>query len=359
MPDSGTTAVPDLVGLPQSAAEAKLKSVGLVVGTVTTASSSNVPKGNVSSADPAAGTPVSPGSPVNLEVSGGPAGAPAGGPPQVAVPNVIGRTRGAAEAMLKSAGLVVGAVKTQHSHEVPADGISSTNPAPGTSVSSGSSVDLELSSGPEPDWTQYIQPTLLGLLGLLILAGIIYAVIEPSGVILGRLREKDAARGLITFLIAVATVGIAIILAISTLVLSEGDAGDKRFDRGKQVLSVMIGVLGTIVGFYFGSETTSPKQGTPTEQIQTSPPKITTTTLPDGAVNKPFPSTTLQTTGLTPPLKWSVTPALPAGLTLDATTGTISGTPTAAIQKTPFKFTVTDSSAPAVSSTVDLKLEIK
>jgi hypothetical protein len=355
MPDSETIAVPDLVGLSQSAAESKLKGAGLVVGTVTTASSTTVPIGSVSSAKPAAGTLVSLGSLVSLEVSGG----PTAGSAQVAVPNVIGRTRGAAEAMLKSAGLVIGAVKTQHSQEVPADGVSSTYPDAGTSVSSGSAVDLELSSGPEPNWTQYIQPILLGLLGLVMLAGIIYAVTEPSGVILGRLKERDAARGLITFLIAVATVGIAVILAISTLVLSEGDAGDKRFDRGKQVLSVMIGVLGTIVGFYFGSETTSPKQVTPTEQADTSAQRITTTELPDGAVNKPYPSTILQTTRLTPPLKWSVTPALPAGLTLDATTGTISGTPTVAISKTIFKFTVTDTSAPAVTSRVDLKLEIK
>jgi Putative Ig domain len=226
-------------------------------------------------------------------------------------------------------------------------------------VSPGSSVDLEISSGPEPNWTQYIPTALFGLLGLLILAGIVYAVTEPSGVILGRLKEREAARGLITFLIAIATVGIAVILAISTLILSEGDAGDKRFDRGKQVLSVLIGVLGTIVGFYFGSETTIPKQLTPTEQAQTSGLKITTTTLPDGAVNKPYPFTALLTTGLTPPLKWSVTPALPTGLTLDATTGTISGTPSAAMPKTTFKFTATDSAAPAVTVTPDLKLAIK
>ncbi len=350
MPNSGTIEVPDLIGLPQSAAEAKLKSAGLVVGTVTTASSGTTPTGNVSSANPAAGSLVSPGSAVNLEVSSG---------VSVTVPNVIGRTRGAAEGMLKSAGLVVGAVKTKHSHEVPADGISSTDPDAGTPVSQGTSVDLELSSGPEPNWTQYIPTVLLGLLGLLILAGIVYAVTEPSGLILGRLKEKEAARGLITFLIAIATVGIAIILAISTLVLSEGDAGDKRFDRGKQVLSVLIGVLGTIVGFYFGSETASPKQTAPTEQAQTLAPRITTTTLPDGAVNKAYPPIILQTTGLTPPLKWSVKPALPAGLTLDPTTGNISGTPTAAMPKTPYTFTVTDSAAPALTSTVDIKIEIK
>jgi hypothetical protein len=144
-------------------------------------------------------------------------------------------------------------------------------------------------------------------------------------------------------------VGIAIILAISTLVLTEGEEGDKRFDRGKQVLTILIGVLGTIVGFYFGS---------PTEQPQISAPKVTTTMLPDGAAKTPYPSTILQSTGLTPPLKWSVTPALPTGLILDAN-GTISGTPTAVLPKTPFTFTVTDSAIPANSSTAALTLEIK
>jgi len=51
------------------------------------------------------------------------------------------------------------------------------------------------------------------------------------------------------------TVGIAIILAVSTIFSSSGDDEDKRFDKGKQVLSVLIGLLGTIVGFYFGSST--------------------------------------------------------------------------------------------------------
>jgi len=230
----------------------------------------------------------------------------------------------------------------QHSHAVPADGINNTNRDAGTLVSPSSPVDLEISTGPKRiSLSQYLPTALFGILGLIILAGIVYAIIQPSGEILRRLRDKDAARGLITFLIAIATVGIAIVLAISTLIPTEGD---KRFDRGKQVLSILIGVLGTIVGFYFGAETNSGKPST--ELTQTSAPKITTTTLPDGAVTQPY-SVTLQTTGLTPPLKWTVTPALPDGLVLDAAAGTIKGTPKAALPKTTFKFTVTDSAAPA------------
>ena len=85
---------------------------------------------------------------------------------------------------------------------------------------------------------------------------------------------------------------------------------------------------------------------------------VTTTSLPDGVVGTPYKQT-LQASGGSAPLKWSVTPNLPAGLTLNAATGIISGTPTAASPKTSYKFTVTDSATPVASSTADLTLEIK
>jgi beta-lactam-binding protein with PASTA domain len=344
-------AVPDLLTLTQPAAEAKVKGAGLIVGVVTKAASSTVPSGGVTSTNPTAGTQVNSGSAVNLEVS-------SGAPPHVPVPNVIGRTQGAAEAVLKGAGLVVGAVTTEHSHAVPANGISNTRPAAGELVAPSSSVDLQVSSGPESSsWTQYIPTVLYGLLGLILLVVLVSIVVTANGqTFLQQLADKEKARGLITYLIAVATVGIAVILAISTQLLAEADGGDKRFDRGKQVLSILIGVLGTIVGFYFGADTTSK---TPTAQTQMAAAKITTATLPDGTANQTYTSTTLQATGLTAPLKWTVTPTLPDGLVLDEAKGSISGTPKAAKPKTSFKFTVTDSAVPAVTATADLTLEIK
>lgn len=373
MADPQTIPVPDLVNLTQSEAEDRLKNIRLVVGSVTRVSSATKPAGSVLSTNPAAGTNVNPGSAVNLEVSSGPAqvatptvGSPQPAtqaaipsvtgspqpPAQIAVPDVVGLTRQAAEMILKNAGLVLGGVRTHHSNSVPAGGISDTNPGAGTLVNPSAAVTLDLSNGPEPNWTQYIPTGLFAFLGIIVLGVIVYVITQSGQEFLHKLSEKDTARGLITFLIAVTTVGIAIILAISTLILTEGDAGDKRFDRGKQVLSILIGVLGTIVGFYFGSAPET-KTGQPTITI-------TTTALPDGAVGVEYPSTTLTATGGTPPLKWSVTPALPPDLSLDIATGKISGKAKAALAKTKFTFTVTDSSKPPIASApTDLMLEIK
>jgi len=368
MADSESVVVPSVVGLTQPDAEAKLKSAGFVVGATKTASSVSTPVGQVSSTDPAAGKSLSRGSAINLEVSSGPTSAPvtpgsvavlpsAGGvsaaqaaAPQVNVPDVVGLTQSAAEMKLKTAGLKVGKVRTHHSDSVPSGGISAVNPDEGKLVSQGTQVDLDLSTGPEPSWTQYIPTILFSTLGAVILAFIGYIVLS-GGQFLGSLAKSEVARGLITFLIAMTTVGIAIILAISTLILPEGDAGDKRFDRGKQVLSILIGVLGTIVGFYFGS------QQKPVEQAQ--PIKIVSTALPEGAANKPYSTTTLQVTGGTPPMKWTVDPALPPELKLDPATGTISGTPKEALPRKTFKFTVVDSATPPASAFADLALEIK
>jgi hypothetical protein len=72
---------------------------------------------------------------------------------------------------------------------------------------------------------------------------------------LAELAKPEQARGLVTFLFAVATVGIALVIVLAVL-LSTGTKEDlaERFRMGKDILAVLIGVFGTIVGFYFGSE---------------------------------------------------------------------------------------------------------
>jgi hypothetical protein len=85
---------------------------------------------------------------------------------------------------------------------------------------------------------------------------------------------------------------------------------------------------------------------------------ITTASLPSGQVGTAY-SATLAATGGTTPYSWAVTSgALPAGLTLNASTGAITGTPTAAVNSTPLTFQVTDSGTPAQNKSVNFTLTI-
>jgi len=81
---------------------------------------------------------------------------------------------------------------------------------------------------------------------------------------------------------------------------------------------------------------------------------ITTTSLPEQTVNHPY-SASMSGSGGAPPYTWSVSPALPGNLSLNAGTGAITGTPTTQ-GTTTHTFTLRDSSAP--SQTVDQPLNL-
>jgi beta-lactam-binding protein with PASTA domain len=87
--------------------------------------------------------------PLVLAACGG-GGGGGSGPSQVADPNVVGDTQAAATAAITAAGLTVGTITTQASSTVAAGDIISESPSPGTQVSSGSAVNLIVSSGPAP-----------------------------------------------------------------------------------------------------------------------------------------------------------------------------------------------------------------
>ena len=70
---------------------------------------------------------------------------------------------------------------------------------------------------------------------------------------------------------------------------------------------------------------------------------ITTSSLPSGTSGSPY-STTLAATGGTPPYIWSMSPTSLDGLTLNASTGVLSGTPTSATTASA-TFTATDALA--------------
>ena len=78
-----------------------------------------------------------------------------------------------------------------------------------------------------------------------------------------------------------------------------------------------------------------------------APPTINSFTLSTGTVNQPYPNTQLTATGGALPYTWSVNPALPNGLSLNPSSGVISGTPLSGSNGvTSHIFTVADSTAP-------------
>jgi hypothetical protein len=114
-------------------------------------------------------------------------------------------------------------------------------------------------------WLQY---GIFGLLGGIFVYFLMRGVLGEKS-ILGDLADIEKARGLITFLIAVCTVAIALILSIS-VIISRGTRAPQRFTQGKEILTLLIGVLGTIVGFYFGTSAKGAPQPLQVSAIQIS-----------------------------------------------------------------------------------------
>ena len=133
--------VPNVEGLPQDAATTAITAVKLTGGTVTQQSSNTVATGNVISQDPASGSSVAQGSPVNLVISSG--------PQMVTVPNVEGLPQDAATTAITAAKLMVGTITQQTSNTVTTGKVISQDPASGSSVAPGSPVNLVISSGPQ------------------------------------------------------------------------------------------------------------------------------------------------------------------------------------------------------------------
>ena len=133
--------VPPCMGLTRTAAEAAIVSAGLTVGTVTLQYDDTVPAGIVMDEEPDAGTLVAPSTPVDLLVSDGPA--------PVTVPDVVGDDEATAVAAIEALGLTAN-VSYAYSETVAAGLVISQDPADGTSVPAGSTVDLVVSLGPAP-----------------------------------------------------------------------------------------------------------------------------------------------------------------------------------------------------------------
>ena len=118
-----------------------------------------------------------------------------------------------------------------------------------------------------------IMGTPLSIGNALVLLVILGAIIVLITLAIGPTREgsqtginsADYARGLITLIFSGGTMLIAILLALY-VITSDSPHADERFSRGKEVLTILIGVFGTILGFYFGKSDTPPVPPVPTQQ---------------------------------------------------------------------------------------------
>jgi len=135
-PSGGPLAVtvPNLVNLSDGDARKALAKLGLQLQVSQVVADVNIPAQVVMDQEPDGGATVAPGSAVVVEESGG--------PNPITVPNVVGGTIDDARNSLSSAGLTVGAVAQVEDASTTPGTVVSQNPAAGTQIGQGASVDL-------------------------------------------------------------------------------------------------------------------------------------------------------------------------------------------------------------------------
>jgi hypothetical protein len=130
---------------------------------------------------------------------------------------------------------------------------------------------------------------------------------------------------------------------------------------------VISGTPTTATGSPFNFTVRAADSGTPQQtttqalsiSIATAPLSVATTGLPNGVVGQSYTGAMLQSAGGNPPVTWSISAGtLPSWATLNASTGAITGTPTAA-GATMFTVKATDSSTPTPqTATKQLSIQV-
>jgi beta-lactam-binding protein with PASTA domain len=142
-----TTTVPDVVGQSQSTAVSNIQAALLSASVSTTTSGANSGNnGTVATQSPSPGTVVTQGSSVSITVYNYVV-------PPVTVPNVTGQSQSSAVSSIQSAGLVASVSYTSSGANSGNNGtVASQSPTGGTSVSSGSTVFITVYSFNPPVW---------------------------------------------------------------------------------------------------------------------------------------------------------------------------------------------------------------
>jgi hypothetical protein len=102
----------------------------------------------------------------------------------------------------------------------------------------------------------------------------------------------DSTRGVLAFLFGITTVGIVIMVVVAVFFEARETTLDDRFQRGKDILTILIGLLGAILGYYFGQAA-----GTKTPVETSATGKSSTGTSATGTSATATPATGTSATG--------------------------------------------------------------
>ncbi|MBL8981108.1 MAG: PASTA domain-containing protein [Gemmatimonadetes bacterium] len=131
--------IPSLSGLSRDDAARVLTDAGLALGDVTE-QPSDTARGTVLASSPAAGFTVPRGSRIALTVSAG--------PPEIGLPDVIGRDLNTARGLLEQLGLQLAPLEYDSTSTLPAGTVVAQTPAAGSTVTGGSLITLRIVGRP-------------------------------------------------------------------------------------------------------------------------------------------------------------------------------------------------------------------
>ena len=153
-----TVTVPDVRGMTFEDAQAELKKKNLGIKKADKEEPSNeYEKGEVKSQNPGKGKKVKKNSTVTVVISSGEAAK------KVSVPNVVNQSEADAERMLQDVGLKVTKGEAVYDDTVEMGNVVSSTPAPGEQVDEGTSVQLIISKGKDPEKDRVEVPSLLNM----------------------------------------------------------------------------------------------------------------------------------------------------------------------------------------------------
>jgi hypothetical protein len=167
-------------------------------------------------------------------------------------------------------------------------------------------------------WEKLLNPVVL--IALLILVSVfvlIGAAILGWDSVLTAMSRADFARGLITYLFAVVTIGTAVLLTVAALTTGATEEHDRKFQRGKEILSLLLGVFGTIVGFYFGSEIRGASSAAEVASLRLTTPLLNQ----ESVVGGDTVTVTAAVSGGTPPYRYGMALGDESEIKYDQTVG--------------------------------------